>query len=858
MKRIYCFIITLIVSLLPFLPLSVSAQTTSTPPPVADSYYLPQDISYDPKIPTPKQFLGYQVGEQHVTPYEQYAYWRKLAELTPRFKIETYGKSFENKELLLVTVTSPQNHSKINEIKSEHQKLVNPSQSSSLNTQNMPIVVWQGYSVHGNEASGTNSALISAYYLAAAQGPEIEELLNNTVILIDPCINPDGGNRFATWVNVNKSTNLVSDGNSREFSEVFPGGRTNHYWFDLNRDWLYQQMPESKGRLVKFYDWRPNILTDHHEMGSNSSFFFQPGVPSRTHPMTPRKNIELTAKIGTYHAAGLDKIGSQYYTQENYDDFYYGKGSTLPDVNGSIGILFEQASSRGHLQETTNGLLSFPFTIRNQFTASLSTLKAAKEMRVELLNYMRDFYKESSTDAIKGYVFGGGNDPIKTWEMVNILKRNEIEVYKLSKDESIDNKAFSKANSYIVPMNQPQHRLIKATFEKRTTFEDSLFYDISAWTMPLCMNVPYAEAKTAISLGEKVVTNDFPKGKIVGKSTYAYLFNWDSYFAPRTAYELMKKGFGLKVATEPFTAIIEGKEQKFDYGTIQIICNGNDPATTLQTLAERDGVDFFASPTGLTPVGIDFGSENFRRLRQPKPLMIVGSGTDSNDAGEIWHLLDQRINIPLAFADIDVVNRIGLEKYTHLIMVSGNYSNLSDEKIKRFVQGGGILVAMNTAVEWAANKGISTIKLKSSDKENTEKRPYALQSRYSGALATSGTIFEAKIDPSHPICYGFKQDKMALFKDNNLFMEDTKDAYNTPLIFTQNPLLAGYIHPKNAKLIPNSPAVIAQTVGSGRVISMTENHNFRAFWYGTNKLFLNTLFFGNLIGGGRFGGGGDN
>ncbi|MFN3851039.1 MAG: M14 family zinc carboxypeptidase [Spirosomataceae bacterium] len=821
---------------------------------VADSYYLPQNVTYDPKIPTPKQFLGYQVGEQHVTPYEQYAYWRELAKLTNRFKVEVYGKSFENRELLLITVTSPQNHTNLEKLKAEHKKLTIGSQSSGLDTKNMPIVVWQGYSVHGNEASGTNSALLTAYYLAAAQGPAIDSLLNEAIILVDPCINPDGGNRFSTWVNINRSTNLVSDANNREFSETWPGGRTNHYWFDLNRDWLYQQMPESKGRLVKFYDWKPNILTDHHEMGSGSTFFFQPGIPSRTHPMTPKKNIELTAKIGNYHAEGLDKIGSFYYTQENYDDYYYGKGSTLPDVNGSIGILFEQASSRGHLQETQNGLLSFPFTIRNQFSATLSTLKAAKEMRVELLNYMRDFYKETSSDPIKAYVFGGGNDPIKTWEMVNIMKRNEIDVYRLSKDESIDGKSFSKANSFVIPMNQAQHRLIKATFEKRTTFEDSLFYDISAWTMPLCMNVPYAEAKTAISLGDKIEQNDFPKGKVIGKSTYAYLFTWDSYFAPRAAYELMKKGYGLKVATEPFTAIIGGKEQKFDYGTIQIICNGNDPNALLQTLAERDGIDFFASPTGLTPVGIDFGSENFKRVRQPRPLMIVGTGVDSNDAGEIWHLLDQRINIPLVTVDIETVNRINLDKYTHILMVSGNYGNLSEDKIRRFVAGGGTLVAMNTSVEWAASKKIANVTLKSGDSETKEKRPYVLASKYSGALATAGTIFEAKIDPTHPICYGYKQDKIALFKDNNIFMEDTKDPYNTPLIFTPNPLMAGYIHPKNEKLIKNSPAVIAHTSGAGRVISMTENHNFRAFWYGTNKLFLNTLFFSNIIGGGRFGG----
>ena len=823
---------------------------------VTDSYYLPQNITYDASIPTPQKFLGYQVGEQHVTPYETVMYMRELARLSNRFKIETYGKTFENRELILVTVTSTQNHARINEIKTEHQKLVNPSQSSNLDLQKMPIVVWMGYSVHGNEASGTNSNLMSAYYLAAAQGASIDSLLNETVILIDPIINADGGNRFATWVNINRSTTLVSDINSREFSETWPGGRSNHYWFDLNRDWLYQQMPESRGRLTRFYDWRPNILTDHHEMGSNSSFFFQPGIPTRTHPLTPRKNIDLTIKFGKFQALGMDKIGSAYYTQENYDDFYYGKGSTLPDVNGSIGILFEQASSRGHLQETTNGLLSFPFTVKNQVTATFSTLRAAREMRVELLEHMRSFYKETSTDAVKAYVFGGGNDAVKTWEMVNMLKRNQIEVYNLAKDETQDGIAFGKENAYVVPTNQPQHRLIKAMFEKRTKFEDSLFYDISAWALQYCMNVPTAEAKTAMSLGEKVEKNDFPKGKVFGKSQYAYLFEWNSYYAPRAAYELLKKGYNLKVATEPLSAIIDGKERTFDYGTIQIFSNGSDPSPLLQTLAERDGVNFYATQTGLTPQGIDLGSEKFRKIRLPKVLMLGGAGVQSTDAGEIWHLLDQRINIPLTVADIETANRTALEKYTHIVLVGGNYNNLSDEKIKRYVQGGGVLVAMTDAVEWVSTKKIAniTLKEKPDNNGNGEKRPYNLQEKYTGALETAGTIFEAKIDPTHPLCYGFQQSKLALFKDNNIFMEDTKNPYNTPMVFTANPLLAGYVHPKNEKLIKNSPAAITLTVGSGRVIALSENPNFRAFWYGTNKLFLNTLFFGNLIGGGRFGG----
>lgn len=817
------------------------------------AYYLPKNVTYNSKIPTPKSFLGYDVGEQHATPYEIYAYYREVAKYSDRIKLETYARSFEHRELMLATVSSPKNLSNIDQIKAEHLKLTNGDISKNLKTENMPIVVWMGYSVHGNEASGTNSALLTIYYLAAAQGAEIDALLNESILLVDPCINPDGATRFSTWVNQNKSQSLVSDVNSREFKETWPGGRTNHYWFDMNRDWLYQQLPESKGRLVKYYDWMPNVLTDHHEMGSNSTFFFQPGIPARTHPMTPLKNIELTSKIGHFHAAGLDSIGSYYYTKENYDDFYYGKGSTLPDVNGAIGILFEQASSRGHLQETVNGVLSFPFTIRNQFSATLSTMKAIKSMRVELLNYMREFYAEKSSDEVKCYVFGGGADPVRTWEMVNVMLRNKIDVFKLSKNETMGSSQFSSSDSYVVPMSQPKHRLVKSLFEKRTTFADSAFYDISAWTLPLCMNVPFVESKSPISVGQKITENNFPLGKVVGNSTYSYIFEWDGYFAARTAYELLDKGYQLKYATEPFGTLIEGTNKVFSYGTVQILCDGKDPKGYLEDLAKRDGTVFYAQKSGLTQSGINLGSEKFRKMEKPQALMIVGDGVDYNDAGEVWHLLDQRVSIPLIHMDIASVNRADLSKYTHIIINQGRYSDLSDEKVKGFLTKGGTVVALGDGAVWLSQKKIGTVGIKAeASNDGKGKRPFVSKNSFDGAMVTSGAILEVKLDPSHPLCYGYKQGTLPIFKVNNITFEETGNPYNTPLVFTDRPLMAGYVHPKNLERFKNSPAIIAQTFGQGKIVSISDNPNFRAFWYGTNKLFLNALFFGNGISAGRF------
>lgn len=289
-------------------------------------YYLPKDVTYNKDIPTPEKILGYQVGQWHVTHDKLVEYMRALAEASDRITIETRGTTFETRPLILLTITSAKNHQNLDQIRKDHVALTD---NDNTNISQMPAVVYQGFSIHGNEPSGSNAALVAAYYLAAAQGPKIESLLNDVVILFDPSLNPDGLQRFAYWANTNRNMNLTADPNDREYSEVWPGGRTNHYWFDMNRDWLPVQLPESRARIETYHQWLPNILTDHHEMGTNSTFFFQPGVPERVHPLTPKKNQELTLDIAQYHIKALDNIGSLYYAQESFDDYYYGKGSYI-------------------------------------------------------------------------------------------------------------------------------------------------------------------------------------------------------------------------------------------------------------------------------------------------------------------------------------------------------------------------------------------------------------------------------------------------------------------------------------------------------------------------------------------------
>ncbi len=814
-------------------------------------YYLPQNISYDATIPTPKDVIGHEVGEWHVTHDKLMFYMQTLAKASDRMTIETRGETFEGRPILLLTVTTPKNHENIEQIRTDHIALT--ESGTDANTANMPIIVYQGFSIHGNEPSGANASLAYAYYLAAAQGPEIEAMLDKMVILLDPSFNPDGLQRFAYWANTNKSINLVADNNEREYHEVWPGGRTNHYWFDMNRDWLPVQLPESRARIESFHKWIPNILTDHHEMGTNSTFFFQPGEPMRTHPLTPDMNQELTREIGTYHAKALDKIGSLYYSEEGYDDYYYGKGSTFPDVNGSIGILFEQGSSRGHIQESENGLLTFPFTVRNQFTTALSTIEAATNMREKILNYQQKFYRdiklEASRNKIKGIVFGDSKDGAKAWHLAEILQRHKIKFHELANDATINGKSYTKGKSYVVPMNQKNPRLIQGMFEKRTTFKDSLFYDISAWTFPLAFNVDYAELTSLGNAGPEISKLPPLSGSVSAKSNYAYLFEWNEYYTPKALNTITQKGIRAKVAKSPFT--LEGKT--YDYGTIMVPVQNQDLNATelhefMQKVATESNLTVTSVGTGLTK-GIDLGSNDFDPIKKQKVAIIVGERIRSYDAGEIWHLFDTRYSMELTKIDVSYLSSVDLSTYTDIILPSSNGNAINKnntEKLRAWVKSGGTLIGYRNIAEWFNKNEFMKLEFLK-DTLVGKNINFEQKNDFRGAQVTGGAIFEANLDLTHPINFGYKNTNISLFRNTNVYIKPNKNSYNNPIVYTNDPLLSGYISEENLELIKNSVPFQIQGLGKGKVVAFTDNTNFRAFWYGTNKLLMNAIFFGDMM-----------
>ena len=814
------------------------------------SYYLDLNHPYNDKIPKPKELLGFEVGQWHISHDKLVNYLYKISELSDRVQIENRGQTYEGRPILLLKITSPENHKKLDLIRKNHIKLTEVN-SEKIDLKNIPLVVYQGFSIHGNEPSGSNSSILSLYHLVASESEETLQMLDDLIILFDPSFNPDGLQRFAYWANTNKNMILNSDPNDREYNEIWPRGRTNHYWFDLNRDWLPAQHPETVARLKTYNEWMPNILTDHHEMGTNSTFFFQPGIPQRVNPLTPLENQKITKKIGKYHSKAFDKIGSLYYSEEDYDDFYYGKGSTYPDINGGIGILFEQASSRGHIQDSDNGILTFPFTIKNQLTATFSTLEAAVNMRIEILKYFRTFFSnvrlENKKEKNETIVFGSSKDLSSTINLVRTLKNHDIKVHELKNSISKNGVIFNKSKSFVIPLKQKKSKLIKAIFNTQKKFKDSLFYDVSGWTFPYAYNLNFTYENSNFNLGKSVTNiNEYLNGSVNKKSNYAYLFEAHDYFSPKLLNLLLENEIRVKVGLSNFK--IDGKV--YDYGTYLIPVQNqsldeNTLYEKLNQFSKSTNIKIYGLNTGLAE-GIDLGSRKFKTVNNVKIGLLVGPGIRSYDAGEIWHLLDTRHNIKVTKLDIRIIDRIELNKYSHIIIpsYSGDELDYNFKNIKNFVKNGGVLIGYRDTVKWLNKNNLINVNFLSNDLK-PKKITFDQKNLFLGAQEIGGAIFDTKIDRSHPINFGVSGSNLPIFRNTEIFIKANDTSYKNPIIYKSDPLLSGYISNKNLKLIKNSVPLQIFNYGKGKIIALTDNTNFRAFWYGTNRILTNSIFLSN-------------
>lgn len=850
-------------------------------------YYLPAGVTYDPRVPTPEQFFGFQIGEWHLRSELLTAYLRAVAAAAPeRVKFEIAGHTHERKPLVVLTISAPENLRRLEQLRADHLALLDPARSAALDPERMPVVVDLGYSVHGNEPSGVNALPLVVYHLAAAQDARTADTLAHAVILLEAQRNPDGGDRAAQWFNQHRSLSAPSaDPADREHHEAWPRGRFNHYWFDPNRDWLPLVHPEARARAELFHRWRPNVLTDHHEMGTNSTFFFQPGVPSRNNPSTPARVFDLTHRIAAFHQRALDGRGLLYYSEQGFDDFYPGKGSTYPDLHGTIGILFEQGSSRGHAQESDHGTLTFPFTIRNQVLTSFSTLEAALALRTELLNLQRDYPKLTADLAAntktKAWVFGNDGDPARAWAFREVLARHHIEVRPLGETVTAHGQTFAPGAAWVALAAQPQFRLLTEIFTPRTQFQDNVFYDVSAWTLPLAYNLPFAELDRAPATGDAAATlPTFPAGRLVGgPAAYAYLFDWRGYFAPRALHRLQKAGILAKGLTgAPLEAVAaDGTRATFAPGAV-LVPLGLQPGKSaelralIDTIVREDGLTVYALATGLTPRGVDLGSASFVPLPLPRVALVVGQGVDAQEIGAAWHALDQRVGLTPTLLDVAQFDRADLWRYEVIVLSDGTYDaalgDAAATTLKRWVRDGGTLLAVGRAATWVARKEIAPLEFApaadapaaakpapapkpESESESAEpapaRFPYGSAADLEALRLVSGAIFAVSIDPTHPLGYGFHGDRLSVCRTNTLVLKPAKSPYETPAVYTDAPLQSGFASEPNQRRIARTAAAVALATGRGAVVALPDDPNFRGFWYGGNRVFFNAVFYGRAI-----------
>ncbi|RZO97791.1 MAG: zinc carboxypeptidase [Flavobacteriales bacterium] len=817
----------------------------------SQNYFLENYKPFNNSILSPEEFLGYEIGFQHTRHDQIVSYLTYLSTVSNKADLVNYGKTHEGRNLVILTITSESNLNNLDDIQKEHLQYTVPGTSVDLN-KDLPIIINLGYGVHGNEPSSSEAALLTAYTLVASMNKKIEKFRQQSVVFIDPTINPDGRDRHTQWANQNKSINLVADQYDSEHNEAWPRGRTNHYWFDLNRDWLLAVNPESRNKLKWFHNWYPNVVTDFHEMGTNSNYFFEPmKTNASVNPLIPEENYNvLSPKFAEYYVKALDSIGSFYYTKESFDETYPGYGSSYPDVQGALAILFEQASSRGHLQETNYGTISFGFTIRNQYLSSIATVEAAVDNKEMLRDYQKRFFdsslKEFKDDKVKAYEFGDLYDQNRNKAFIDKLLIHNVKVYK-------------SKGKYIVPVNQTQSRMVKNFFETYDKYVDSVFYDASAWSMSNFYNMKSKKLKNFNIESEVLSTNNLVKNVKVNKSEYSYILDWDDYNSVATLNYLQKNNLITYSAFKPFSVKVNETSgiKNFNYGSILIPVSKQKMSSEklykiIKTAQEKFNVPIYNSKSGFSIKGIDLGSNNFRINKPVKVGLLVGEGVNSYEAGEVWHLMDTRIHMPLSKIRLSQFSRVPLDKYTTLIIVSGSYNQLTKtdiEKINNWVKKGNTLITIAKGSSWAIEKElVKESLLEPSNDSIFSRKNYVSAAENIGRERIGGAILKVDIDLTHPLAFGYRDSSIPVYKNNNVFINKTKDHYSSVGVYSKDPHIDGYISEKNLKNnFKNTASLIVSRLSSGRVVMFADNPNFRGSWYGTNKLFLNAIFFGNNI-----------
>jgi hypothetical protein len=863
MKKLLKLIAVFGITAVLFFPVDTNAQS---------NYYFPEvnETEFDKQIPSPAQFLGYDIGTHYTRHDRIVAYLKELAHISDKASFQVIGETYEKRPQVVLTITSPQNHSNIESIREEHLTLLDPDEPV-LDSEKGKSIVALNYSVHGDETSSGEAAMLTAYYLIANQSEETQRFLDESVIHIDPAQNPDGRDRAAHYHNSYKSFPPVADPADAEHNQPWPSGRTNHFLHDLNRDWFAVTQQESENRVDFYHRWYPNVQIDFHEMGTNSTYYLEPTKPVRTwNPIIPDYHYEvMNPLLAEYQTEALDELGALYWTKEVFDNISPIYGSTYPDIQGGVGVTFEVGSSRGLVQESDAREVTFRSTIRKHLQTGIATVRAAVEEKEKLFNYQKDFFQgaleEAESQPVKAYVFGDSDDPSLTHKFLDLLLKHRLDVYETDRNIEQNGKEFKAGSSYLVPTDQIHYRVIHDIFEVNTSFPDSVFYDITGWSLVHGYGIQYEELESdsfqkyqGAQITELPKRNGTVKG---GSSDYAYLLKWSDYNASPALYDMLDDELTVRVAHKPFTAnITSNNKEQFGYGSIVISVreqniNPTELYQKLRSVAKAHNVTFYSVDTGMTPSGIDLGSTNINPIEKPEVALIMGRGTSSYEVGEAWFLLNEHVGMEVTKLRTHQFPRTDLQRYNTIVLVDGNYSDWDEdtvEKLNRWVEHGGVLITNEDASKWAIEKELVSEDLIKKFPEDTteskERYDYEEQSDRWRANTIPGTILEADIDPSNPIAFGVPDRRQLFIKNSSLFLKQSENPYGTVAQYVDEPFVGGYINDENLEKVSGTSAIVVRSEGEGNVVLFADDPNFRSYWHTTSRLFLNAIFFGRNLG----------
>lgn len=795
------------------------------------------------QLKSPSEFLGYELGSQFTRHHQVVDYYQYLAEAaSDRMQLTEYGQTNERRPLLLAYLSSKENMQNLEEIRNAHLESTSGSSSSEK------AIVWLSYNVHGNESVSTEASMQTIYALLNKKS----EYLENTVVIMDPCINPDGRDRYVNWYNENKNTPNNVDPNSKEHHEGWLNGRANHYMFDLNRDWAWLTQVESQQRLKMYNQWLPHVHVDFHEQGIDSPYYFAPAAEP-FHEVITDFQREFQVTMGKNHAKYFDENGWFYFTKEIFDLLYPSYGDTYPMYNGGIGMTYEQGGSgrAGLAIKTSIGdTLTLNDRIAHHYTTGISTVEVSNKNAERLNTEFKKFYSKRDFK-YKSYVLNGNSDKIDA--LTRLLDQHKISYgsptsgtfkgfkYSTGKMGSL----LTSENSLVVSTDQVKGTLVKVLFEPNAKLSDSLTYDITAWSLP------YAYGLDALASTGPISTSPFEKETITNtldENAYAYLTDWNSMNDARFLVALHKAKIRVRVAHKPYVS--DGKRHERGSLIITRADNKNNKnfISQLKKLATDHNKRLTSTKTGFVDDGKDFGSRYVQMLDDVKVVVLSGRPTSTLRFGEIWHFFEQQLNYPVTVIDSDYLDRVNLSDYDVFILPGGmGYKKFFNKKrlgeIKQWVSNGGKLVAIDGAIDGLMGEEGFGVKVKKVEKDSTKNlRSFEITRREQIKEEITGAIFKTKVDNTHPLAYGYDETYFTLKLSGDNAYEYLDNGSVVYLEEGQNNPVAGFAGSEAKKKIDKSLIFGVEEHGEGQVIYMVDNPLFRGFWENGKLFFANALF----------------